>query len=257
MYRETKLMTAVVLTAVIFIGSFSGCCTKRDVEAINNRIANLEAQSTVTKDLVSNMEALVTESTEGNRQLQNDVRSSNDQLAEQLNQLLENYNDLMTRLERVSQPVIKLPPTSSPGATPDDPAVDEEPPPGVTPATDCIDTYDSAFTLVRRSEYPTAIDGFRRYLADCGDQPDAENAYYWVGECYYAQEKYTEAVAEYQHLVTTYPNSANLGRAIYKLARCQQELGNSSDARELFQQLVDDYAGTLEADQASERLKDL
>ena len=257
MYRETKLMTAVVLAAVIFIGSFSGCCTKRDVEAINSRIANLETQSTATRDMVSQMDSLITESTEGNRRLQNDVRTSNDQLAQQLSQLLENYNDLMTRLDRVTQPVITLPPTSSPGAQTDEPATAEEPPRGVAPATDCIDTYDSAFTLVRRGEYETAIDGFRRYLADCGDQPDAENAYYWVGECYYSQEKYPEAVAEYQHLVTTYPNSANLGRAIYKLARCQQELGSTSEARELFQRLVDDYSGTLEADQAVERLKDL
>ena len=255
MYRETKLMAAVILTAVIFIGSFSGCCTKRDVEAINNRIANLEAQTTATRDMVSNMDSLITESTEGNRKLQNDVRYSSDQLAQQLSQLLENYNDLMTRLDRVAQPVITLSPTSSPGAQPQ--ATAEEPPPGVAPATHCIDTYDSAFTLVRRGEYETAIDGFRRYLTDCADQPDAENAYYWVGECYYSQEKYPEAVAEYQHLVTTYSNSPNLGRAIYKLARCQQELGKKTEARELFQRLVDDYVGTLEAEQATERLKDL
>ena len=119
------------------------------------------------------------------------------------------------------------------------------------------EAFTQANGFYEKGEYETAIDGFRRYLAGCADQPDAENAYYWVGECYYSQEKYNEAVTEYRHLVTTYPNSANLGRAIYKLARCQQELGNTSDARELFQRLVDDYGGTLEADQAAERLKDL
>jgi len=258
MYRETKLMTAVVLTAVIFIGMLAGCATTRQANEIKSQIANLESQLTATREMVSQMDSLITESTEGNRQLQNDVRYSNDQLAQQLSQLLENYNDLMTRLDRVAQPVITLPPTSSPGAQTDmPPATIEEPPPSVAPATHCIDTYDSAFTLVRRGEYETAIDGFRRYLTDCADQPDAENAYYWVGECYYSQEKYNEAVAEYRHLVTTYPNSPNLGRAIYKLARCQQELGKTTEARELFQRLVDDYAGTLEAEQAAERLKDL
>jgi TolA-binding protein len=58
-------------------------------------------------------------------------------------------------------------------------------------------------------------------------------------------------------LLNTYPDSPNLGRAIYKLARCKQELGKTSEAKRLYQRLVDEYAGTLEAEQAAERLKDL
>jgi len=259
MYRDTKLMTVVVLTAVILIGIFSGCCTKRDVEAINNRLGSLKAQTGATRDMVARMDSLVTASTEGNRQLQNDVRLSTDELSRQMSQLLENYNDLMTRLNQMSQQqVIKLPPTSSPGAQTDvSTTPTEEPPPSRQPSIDCINTYDNAFTQVRRGEYQAAIEGFRRYLSECGSQPDVENAHYWIGECYYSQEKYNDAVDEYEHLINTYADSPNLGRAIYKLARCQQELGKTTEARQLFQQLVDDYTGTLEAEQAAERLKDL
>ena len=137
MYRETKLMTAVVLTAVIFIGSFSGCVTPRDAREIKASLAELKAINEDTRDMMSRMDSLITESTEGNRRLQNDVRYATDQLAQQLSQLLENYNDLMTRLDRLAQPTITLPPTSSPGAQTDAPAVTaEEPPPSATPATD-------------------------------------------------------------------------------------------------------------------------
>lgn len=259
MYRDKKLIAAVVVMAVIFIGILDGCCTSRDCNEIKSRLAAVETQNREARDMVARMDSLITSSTDANKQLQNDVRYSTDELARQLSQLLENYNDLMTRLDQVSQQqVIKLPPTSSPGAQTDVPAEPaEEPPPGRQPSIDCINTYDNAFTQVRRGEYETAIDGFRRFLTKCETHTDVENAYYWIGECYYSQEKYSSAVVEYEHLINSYPDSPNLGRAIYKLARCQQELGKTPEARELFQRLVDDYAGTLEAEQAAERLKDL
>ena len=253
MYRKTRTITAVVVTAVIVVAVFGGCCTKRDVQAINDRLAMLESQSRETLDRVKRMDSLVVASSETNRQLQNDVRMSSDALAQQLGELLENYNDLISRIDRMSHQVIKLPPTSSPGAQgPSEPA-----PAGAQPSADCIDTYDNAFTQVRRGEYETAIQGFRKFLTDCSTHADVQNAYYWIGECYYSQEKYTEAVTEYEHLINTYRDSPNLGRAIYKLARCKQELGKTAEAKELFQRLIDQFGGSLEAEQAAARLKDL
>ena len=45
MYRNAKTITAIVAMAVVLAGSFGGCCTKRDVEAINDRLSMLESQS--------------------------------------------------------------------------------------------------------------------------------------------------------------------------------------------------------------------
>jgi tol-pal system protein YbgF len=160
-----------------------------------------------------------------------------------------------------SNQVIKLPLQGSPGASQPGPgdttSAEETPPPAATPSADCIDTYDKAFTQVRRGEYDAAIEGFRSFLAECPDHSDVENAYYWIGECYYSQEKYTQAIAEYEHLIQAYPDSPNVGRALYKLARCKQEIGKTDEARKLFEQLVNEHAGTLEAEQAAQRLKDL
>jgi len=253
MYRKAQMITALAAMAVILAASFNGCCTKRDIEAINDRLTMLESQSRETLNLVKRMDSLVVSSNESTRQLQNDVRMSSDALAGQLGEILENYNDLMSRIDRMSQQVIRVPVTSSPGAQ--GPA--EQPPAGSQPSADCIDTYDNAFTQVRRGEYETAIQGFRKFLAQCSTHADAQNAYYWIGECYYSQEKYTEAVTEYEHLIDTYRDSPNTGRAIYKLARCKQELGKTAEAKELFQRLIDQFGGSLEAEQAAARLKDL
>ncbi len=124
-------------------------------------------------------------------------------------------------------------------------------------SVDCDRTYDEAFILVRRTEYDKAIEGFREFLQQCEKHDLVENAYYWIGECYYSLEKYDEAVTEFEYLIDHYRSSVNTSRALYKLGRSKQELGKKSEAQKIFQQLIDDYPGTLEAEQAKERLKDL
>ena len=265
MKRHTGHIAAIIPMAAIVIGLLvSGCCTKRDVQEINSRLAAIEAQGRETKARVDRMDSVMTATVEANRQMQNDVRTSNQELIDQMNQLLANYNDLMARIDMlVSRQVIKAPLQGSAGAqqptTPTGPSAGDNvpPPPAATPNTDCVDAYDNAFTQVRRGEYEPAIEGFRKYLTDCPNSPDVENAYYWIGECYYSQEKYSQAITEYEYLLKTYPNSPNLGRAIYKLARCKQEIGKKDEAKTLFQRLVNEFAGTLEAEQAAQRLKDL
>ena len=257
----TRTVTAILAMAVIFIGLFSGCATKRDAEEIKDQIAQLEAQNRRTTEVMARMDSLITAGAEANRKLTNDVRYSTDELTRQLGQLLENYNDLMARIDQIAgDRVIKLPPTSSPGAQTDIPTTGAKPaapPPTVASSTDCIDAYDNAFTLVRRGEYDPAIEAFRSYLADCEGDENVPRALYWVGESFFAQEKYTQAIAEYESLMNSFPDSPNLGRALYKLARCKQELDKKDEARRLYQQLIDDFPGTFEAEQAENLLKDL
>ena len=255
-YHRIRLVTAIFAMAVICIGLMSGCATKRDIAVVNERLSRIELQTHQTEKMVADMDSVISTGAEASRMLQNDIRQSTEELITQMTQLLENYQDLMSRIDQMSgQQVIKVSPTSSPGAQ----ATDQAPPPSTSQQAeaDCIDTYDNAFTLVRRGEYETAIEGFREFLTNCETHTDVQNAYYWIGECYYSQEKYTQAVVEYDHLLKNYPNTPNIGRALYKLARCKQELGKKDEAKQLFEQLVNDHAGTLEAEQAAQRLKDL
>jgi len=255
----TRTVTAILAMAVIFIGLFSGCATKRDAEEIKSKIDALETQNRRTTDLVARMDSLIAAGAEADRKLQNDIRYSSDELGRQLQQLLENYSDLITRIDQIAgKQVIKLPPTSSPGAQTDIPDTRPTPPPPVTKSsTECIDAYDNAFTLVRRGEYEPAITAFRDYLASCENDENVSSALYWVGECYFSQEKYTQAITEYESLISRFPDSPNNGRALYKLARCKQELDKKDEAKRLYQQLIDDYPGTFEAEQAANLLKDL
>jgi len=256
-YLKTQKITAIAAMAVICMALLvTGCATKRDIEAINDRISQLEMNTRQTNQLVARIDTVIAAGAEADLKLRNDIRYSSEELARQMTMLLENYNDLMTRIDQLlkAKPIIPPPPKDSPGAQTDKPA---GPPPN--PASDslCTNTYDSAFTLMRGAEYEKAVTTFKTYLASCPNHENADNAMYWVGYCLYSSDKFTEAIAELKELLTKHPNSPNAGRALYHQARCNQELGKKSEARKLYDKVVKDHAGTFEAKQAAERLKEL
>jgi tol-pal system protein YbgF len=245
---------AVLLTALLLI---SGCATKRDIEEINNRIARVESQNRRTQELVARVDSIIAAGADSDRQLQNDIRFTMDNLDRQISQLLENFNDLTTLLAQQAPEKIQIL-RNSPGAQSDEIGEDTaamEPEPAVN--YDCIAQYDQAFILVRNTEYQAAIDAFNEFLQKCPDHENVDNAHYWIGECYYAMEEFPKAIAQFELVLTQYPTSSKLPSAMYKLARSKQEMGKDDEAKALYQQLVEEHSGTLEAEQARQRLKDM
>ncbi|MFH1372670.1 MAG: tol-pal system protein YbgF [bacterium] len=252
--NKKALLTAVLSMAVLYlVQMLSGCCTPRMINEIKAQVQQVEMQNRQTQQAVAHIDSVLTEDTEANKQLRNEMSVTIQDLQQRIETLLENYSDLMQRIEKFGQQ------QSAPAVIRSSPGVRQEPgqPVEESVSVDCDKKYDDAFILVRRGEYDQAIEGFREFLSLCEKHDLVENAFYWVGECYYSLEKYDQAVTEFQYLITNYKSSVNASRALYKLGRSQQELGKKSEAIRIFQQLVDDHPGTLEAEQARERLKDL
>lgn len=249
---KKSLLTAILPMAVLYLGCMlSGCTTPRMIDEVKAQIREVESQNRQTQQMVARMDSVITEDTEASKLLRNEISVAVDDLQRQIATLLENYNDLMQRIERLSQQqtfagTVRSSPGAQPGAQAQEPS-----------SVDCDRTYDEAFIQVRRGEYDKAIEGFREFLQQCEKHDLVENAYYWIGECYYSLEKYDQAVTEFKYLIDNYRSSVNASRALYKLGRSKQELGKKDEAKRIFQQLIDDYSETLEAEQAKERLKDL
>ncbi len=252
--RRNRLLIAILLLVVFYFGFvLAGCATPRMIDEVKAQIREVESQNRQTQQMVARMDSIIAEDTQADKRLRNDVSVAVDELQRQMATLLENYNDLMQRIETLGQrQTFAGSVKSSPGALQEPGAPVQEP-----SSVDCDRTYDEAFILVRRNEYDKAIEGFREFLQQCEKHDLVENAYYWIGECYYSLEKYDQAVAEFEYLMDHYRSSVNASRALYKLGRSNQELGKKSEAQKIFQRLIDDYPGTLEAEQAKERLKDL
>lgn len=248
MSYRTKFHMTAACAAVMCLGLIvPGCITKRDVDEIKSRLSSLEAQNRENQRLVAKMDSIITAGAESNDRMRTDIRTSTDDLGRQIQQLLTNFNELsdqVAKMSRGSSTSRRL--DSSPGAQ-TNPTVSQQ----------CTESYDAAFLLMKGGQYDRAVDNFRKYLQDCPNDANNENAYYWIGESYYSTEKYNEAITEFEYLLANYRNSNKAVAALYKLGRSRQELGQKAEARKIYQRIISEFTNTLEAEQAKERLKDL
>ena len=56
-------------------------------------------------------------------------------------------------------------------------------------------------------------------------------AQYWLGEAYYVNKSFPEALAAFQRVVDKYPQSRKRPDALLKIGYCQYELKQSQSAR--------------------------
>ena len=241
---------AVALTAAFCIGlALTGCVTKRDIEEVKDSLHSVRNQNVETQRLVQRMDSIITEGTQSNARLTTEIRTSVSDLQQSIARLLENYNDLMQKIDALGRTKQTVRITDS-GVQP--PSETES-----KSSTDCIAMYDDAFILVHGSKYDQAITAFRSFLESCPKNENAANAHFWIGDCYYSQEKYTDAVKEFEYVLDHYTDAGVVVKTMYKLGRSKQELGKKEEARKIYKKIVADHKGTLEARQSEERLKEL
>jgi len=117
--------------------------------------------------------------------------------------------------------------------------------------------YDTAYEDYQRQNYALARSGFEEYLRLFSETDLADNAQYWVGECYYAEGKYEEAAQAFKKVIELYPTGNKVPRAMLKAGHALLQLGRKDQARLMFQLVIDAYPLSSEADQAKSRLKKL
>jgi tol-pal system protein YbgF len=126
-------------------------------------------------------------------------------------------------------------------------------PAGVNPTA----LYDQAYGDYTRGKFDIARQGFTEYLKSFPGSDLADNAQYWLAECFYSVEQYPAALAEFQRVSDQYPNSDKLTAAIYKAGKCFEALGEKDKAVVQYELLVQKYPNSPEARLAAENLKQL
>ena len=100
--------------------------------------------------------------------------------------------------------------------------------------------YARALELFKNRQYRDAIQVFEALLAQDTRHPLADNAQYWIGECYFAIRDYRAAIVAFEK-VFTFKQSNKNDYAQYKLGLCYYNLGDKNRARVEFQHLIDNY----------------
>ncbi len=147
----------------------------------------------------------------------------------------------------------KLPKTQEPAKKETPPSASITPPTGPSPQ----EIYNSAYSDYLKGNYDLAIEGFRLYREQFSDSPLADNALYWVGECYFSQKKFAEAMATFNEVILLYPKGDRVAASYLKKGFCLLEMGQKEEALAVFKLLVSKFPLEEEAKIAQQKIKEL
>ena len=123
----------------------------------------------------------------------------------------------------------------------------------ITPA----DLFAQATADYQRGRYDLARQGFEDYAEKFPRTDLSDDALYWAGECWSAQKKPREAIAAFDKLFRTYPQSDKAPAAHLKKGIAHLELGEKAQAMVELNFVVNQFPGSDEAKSARQRLKSL
>lgn len=231
-----------------------------------------QAQRTSLADRVSALESQAATQTQGagqanmellNRttQMQDEIRALRaiiEQLQNDLEQARqrnrEQYIDMDSRVSALEGGNAK-PASAVPVAA----AVKPVPPAKPAPAAAGENAvYQAAYnSLIKQGDAVTAAGQFQSFLQTYPDSRLAPNAWYWLGESYYATASYELALKSFGILLERFSDSGKAPDALLKSAYCHLELKNTAQGKQQLERVIALYPEHPVADMARSRLRGL
>ena len=192
-------------------------------------------------------------------------------LSEQLAKLKSSLDDAETAMRSLratpvppeSRPVPAPapPPTPAPAPTPPAAAVPEPKPAAPIPAApasgrtpssnaEADRIFAAALARLRAGDEGQAALEFTEFVAQYPTHPQAAVAQNYIGEAYYRQREYRQAMGEYQKTVDNYTQAAQVSEALLKIGLCQRALGDGASAKATWEQVVKRFPKSDAARQA-------
>ena len=102
--------------------------------------------------------------------------------------------------------------------------------------------------------YDLAIRGFEDIRNQYPDSPLAEDAAYWIAECYYAEGRPDEAKKAYTDYIKAYPEGKKMCVALFKLGKIFEKKGQDKSRRMVWKKLIERCPDSEEAAAAGEQM---
>jgi tol-pal system protein YbgF len=196
--------------------------------------------------------------------LRADILTELETIDGRLDQIDARIADFGDRLDRISRRVgvgrgdiTPVKPESMPGIRPGSAKPDTARPVPDTVGLAEDQLYNTAYLDFTRGKYDVAISEFRRYLSSFSSSDNADNAQYWIGECFYSLGKLDSAEAGYRQVMVGFPKGNKVPAAEFKLALIYLAQNRKAVAVNQLRKVMKEYPGTLEAGLAQKKLESL
>ncbi|MGA1841355.1 MAG: tol-pal system protein YbgF [bacterium] len=101
--------------------------------------------------------------------------------------------------------------------------------------------YNNALDLIRSGKIDDAIPLLRQYVEIYPRTELADNAQYWLGECYYKKRDFQNAINGFKKVLDDYPSGNKIPAALLKLGYSFYELRQIAQALESLQRIINQY----------------
>jgi tol-pal system protein YbgF len=117
--------------------------------------------------------------------------------------------------------------------------------------------YEDALAVFRKGDFAAASTVFNDFIKRNPKSGYVLPSLFWLGNAQYANRSYTNAIANFNTLLTKAPNHARAADSMLSVANCQLELKDIKAARKTLGDVVKNYPHTEAAAAATERLAKL
>ena len=117
--------------------------------------------------------------------------------------------------------------------------------------------YTKIQSLLQKQNFQEALVGFSDFLIQYPHAYLASNAQYWMGECYYATQKFEKAIEEFERVIGNFSESNKVPAALLKIGYSHLALQDREMAKATFRQLVRTYPKSPEAAKATVKLTEV
>ena len=246
----------VSLVVAALAAAAGGCVSTSDIDSLHSQLADLQRQvlqvqtQGSSKEEVAKLQAALQQQTQSLLKSEADMQVELKALSNQIQALQSRLEETNMRLDQLSQQAAAAAQElrSSRSDAPGSPAA---------AAADPQAMYQAAYGDYLKHNYDIAVLGFQQYLQSFADTELSDNAAYWIGECYFGQGKFQQAIAQFDALQQRYPRSDKTASAWLKKGYALLELGQKQAGTAQLRKVIKDYPGSDEANLARQRLRTL
>ncbi|MBI4610574.1 MAG: tol-pal system protein YbgF [Candidatus Rokubacteria bacterium] len=233
---------SVGIVSVVALGLLAGCASRGSVRRVERELASVSTQvgelgklnEATGRDLaraIAELRELQSGATRLNRE-EGEVIRQLSRVEERLAAAEGTIRELRGAFTELAREVSRA---ASPPAP--EPAAREQ---AVRPASP-EQLYAAALANMRAGEHGQAVLDFLDFIAKYPGHPLSGNAQYWIGEAYYLQRDFRQALVEFQHVVGRYGKNNKTADALLKIGLCYQALREPVRAQETWGRLVAEF----------------
>ncbi len=120
--------------------------------------------------------------------------------------------------------------------------------------SDEVRLYREAYASWREGRSDACVDQFTKFLQTYAASEYADDATYWLADCYFKQGNFSAAVLRFDDVARQYPSGNKAPDALYRQGEALLRMGHGKAAGNAFEKVLRDYPDSARATEAKRQL---